>query len=494
VASVFTTAEGAVIGGGIAIATAAGIEPIIEPGRQTVWTHNPYAVLDPGTLARLVAQGLTGFDPAQAQAQRNGLDANKFRALVEMLKTAPGAADLDQMLNRELIDREQFNHALAKHQIEPQFWDAYFDLLNDRLSPPVIALAIVRGIISDPGFLPVGPPAAVGKVPKFPTSTLNALKEAQAAGWDRERLFVQTAISGRPMGPEAAAAAVFRDILERVDFDRAIAEGDIRNEWASAIFETSRQIPSVADYVQLHLRGHIDAPGMHAGAARHGMSAADADRIYLRSGRPAAPGQMATAAVRGIDGPLGRPMDREQFLLGIAESDIRPEWGPMLWESRFLYPSLFQLTRLVTSGAIPVATGAEWARKARYAPEVVTALTESWGGAQAPTRDPHVVKAENQLWTTLHTSYKNGEADAADAEAGLDLLGVPQGNHARILNLWNHERALVRKQLTPTQLKKAWKGSTVNPATGAPWTRDEAIARLERMGYSAFDAETFLDE
>jgi hypothetical protein len=34
----------------------------------------------------------------------------------------------------------------------------------------------------------------------------------------------------------------------------------------------------------------------------------------------------------------------------------------------------------------------------------------------------------------------------------------------------------------------------VNPATGAPWTRDEALARLEAMGYSPADAETFLDE
>jgi hypothetical protein len=181
-------------------------------------------------------------------------------------------------------------------------------------------------------------------------------------------------------------------------------------------------------------------------------------------------------------------------LLGIAESDIRPEWGPMLWDARFLYPSLFQLTRLVTSGAVPVATGAEWAHKARYAPEVVTALTESWGGAQAPTRDPHVVKAETQYWTALYKSYRDFEADAADVETGLDLLNVPQGNHARILNLWNHARELVSKQLTPTQLKKAWKGSTVNPATGAPWTRDEALARLERMHYSPADAETFLDE
>jgi hypothetical protein len=493
-ANPFTSLEGAVVGGGIGIAVATAAEPVFEPGRQAVWRTNPYAILIPETLAVLVAQGLVPFDAAAGQAKGNGIDANKFRALVEVAKTVPGFGELDRMLRRDTITVDQLNHAFAKHQIEPQYWDALHNLRFERLAPAVIALAIVRGIIADPGFLPVGPPSAVGKVPAFPTSPLGALEEAKAAGWDRERLFVQTAISGRPMGPEAAAAAVFRDILERVDFDRAVAEGDVRNEWASAIFETARQIPSVADYVQLHLRGHTDAAGMHRGAARHGMSAEDADVIYLRSGRPAAPGQMATAAVRGIDGPLGRPMDREQFLLGVAESDIRPEWGPMLWESRFLYPSLFQLTRLVSSGAIDADTGAEWAHKARYAPEVVTALKASWAAAKPSAAQTHTAKAETQLWTTQHTSYKAGESDAGEVEATLDLLGVPQTEHARILALWNRERDIARKQLTPTQLKKAWKGAVMNPATGEPWTEDEVLARLESMGYSPEDAATFLDE
>jgi hypothetical protein len=493
-ANPFSTLEGAVVGGGLGIAVATAAEPIFEPGRQKVWEANPYAILMPELLAILVAQGLTDFAAAAEQAKRNGIDGNKFRALVESAKTAPGLGELDRMLRRDEITVDQLNHAFAKHQIEPQYWPALHNLRFERLDPAVIALGIVRGLITDPGFLPVGPPSGVGKVQAFPVSNVDALLEAKAAGWDRDRLFVQTGISGRPMGPEAAASAVFRAILERVDFDRAVAEGDVRNEWAEAIFETARQIPSVADYVQLHLRGHTDAAGMHAGAARHGMSADDADVIYLRSGRPAAPGQMATAAVRGIDGPLGRPMDREQFLLGVAESDIRPEWGPMLWDSRFLYPSLFQLTRLVTSGVIDAATGADWAHKARYAPEVVTALRESWAATKTGTGQSHVTKAETQLWTTQHTSYKAGESSPADAEQTFGLLGIPTGEHARILALWNRELELVRKQLTPTQLRKAFKTTVTNPATGAPWTRDEVLARLEAMGYSPDDAETFLDE
>jgi hypothetical protein len=46
----------------------------------------------------------------------------------------------------------------------------------------------------------------------------------------------------------------------------------------------------------------------------------------------------------------------------------------MLWDSRFLYPPLFQLSRLVASGAIDSKTAADWATKDRYPPEVVKKL------------------------------------------------------------------------------------------------------------------------
>jgi hypothetical protein len=493
VSSVLSSIEGGAVGGATAIAVGAGLEPTIEPGKQEVWANNAYRVLEANILARLVAQGLVGFDPAAEQAKRTGFDANKFRGLVELAKAGPPVAEALNLRRRDRITAEQFEHALSKAQIEPQYWPALKELVDERLDPAVIALAIVRGIMKDPGFLPVGPPSAVGKVPAFPTSPLDTTAEAASSGVNLERLFVETAIAGRPMGPEAAASAVFRDILERVDFDRAIAEGDVRNEWANAIFQTARQIPSVADYVNARIRGWISEAEMNAGTARHGMSAEDTHLLYLRTGRPAAPGQMATAAARGIDGPDGVPMNREQFLKGIAESDIRPEWGPMLWESRFLYPPLFQLTRLVQGGAIDADTAAEWARKDRYPPEVVTALHSYWTQTGTSGADPHVARAETQLWSALHRSFVARETNVTQARANMTTLGIPRDDQTTILNLWQAERDLIRRQLTPAQIKKAYRKASQNAATGAPWTRDEAVAALVSEGYSVQTANDYLD-
>jgi len=440
-----------------------------------------------------VAQGLVPANAAADQAQRSGFDRNKFDAMVQIELAGPPVSEALTLRRRGRIDDAQFQHALEKAQIEPQYWPALKALVDERLDPAVIALAIVRGIMKDPGFLPVPPPSGVGKVPAFPTSPLDPTAEAASSGIDLQRLFVETAIAGRPMGPEAAASAVFRSILDRVDFDRAIAEGDVRNEWANAIFETAKQIPSVATYVTAHLKAWITQAEMEDGAARHGMSKADANLLFLAAGRPAAPGQMATAAARGIDGPDGVPMNQAQFLKGIAESDIRPEWGPMLWNSRFLYPPLFQLTRLVQGGAIDAATAADWATKDRYPPEVVKALTAYWTQSGGSGADPHVKQAETQLWGTLHRSFVARETNVPEARANMTTLNIPGPDQTRILALWQAERNLIRKQLTPAQIKKAFAKAARNAATGATWTRAEAIAALVSEGYSVQTANDYLD-
>lgn len=186
-------------------------------------------------------------------------------------------------------------------------------------------------------------------------------------------------------------------------------------------------------------------------------------------------------------------MDEAQFLKGIAESDIRPEWGPMLWKSRFLYPPLFQITRLVQAGAIDADTAADWARKDRYPPEVVSALHAYWSKSTTATGQTHTQKAQTQLWTATHTAYKNGDIDDVTAGENLTAAGVPQAEHAAILELWARESATPRKRLTAAQVKKAWVKANVNDATGQPWTQDEAVEYLVGLGYGVDDARSFLN-
>jgi hypothetical protein len=75
----------------------------------------------------------------------------------------------------------------------------------------------------------------------------------------------------------------------------------------------------------------------------------------------------------------------------------------------------------------------------------------------------------------------------------LASLGLTTANQDAVLALWDSERTLVRKQLTPAQVKKAYVKGIKNQATGATWTRDDALAALIERGYATTEANEFLD-
>src|SRR5262249_47526034 len=154
-----------------------------------------------------------------------------LEALVYLALEAPSVHEALELRRRGRIKDEQLRHALAKAGIEQQYWPALLELIDERLSPEIVAEAIQRGIMPDPGFLPVGPPTAEGNVKAFPVANIDPLDEAASSGINRERLFALTALIGNPVGPDTAARALFRGIITEDDFGRAIAEGRTRNEW-----------------------------------------------------------------------------------------------------------------------------------------------------------------------------------------------------------------------------------------------------------------------
>ena len=77
--------------------------------------------------------------------------------------------------------------------------------------------------------------------------------------------------------------------------------------------------------------------------------------------------------------------------------------------------------------------------------------------------------------------------------APLNAIGVAATAQPQVLALWNQEQQLVRKGITAAQYKKAYEKQDVNDSTGQPWTRDETIAELTRLGYSPQEAGQYLD-
>lgn len=451
---------------GFAGGTALGpvLSPIVQLIRNDVNAQYPYVPPGPGTLAEGVAQGQVDPTQAAAWAAMHGIGDKAFAALVDIANVGPGSAYAFDLWRRGVIDEAAFRRAVKRLGLEQEWIDDLVELHDVLLTPAELANARQQGFIDQQ----------------------RQYDEAGQQGVTNERAELQFDMAGLPPGVETGLTMLRRGIIDQAAFAQLVREGHTKTKYTDELLELERQLLNPATLVRRRLKGYDDPATFEQRMAEWGYTAKDAEDWWEADGRPAAPGQLWTAAARGINGPDGSPMDEPQFRQAIRESDIKDKYGAMLWELRFLYPSLFQLSRLVTAGAVTAELATEWATKGRYAPEVVAALKLAWSKGSKTTADPHVTKASNQLWTAAHKGYVEDWLDDTAATAALTTIGVDLAAQPTVLELWLAERELERRSLSPAQIKKAF--------TAGQWTQDEATARLQELGYTFADATTLLTE
>lgn len=464
-----TASEGAAYAFGVA--TGPVLAPATETIRQAAWEQYPARVPAVGALAEGVAQGQVDPGEAQAWAAKQGFGTDAFAALVEIANTGPGMGAAFDLWRRGIITTPRFKAALKRNGIEDEWINALVETHDVLLSPDVLANARQQGFVD--------------------IDRQHSESALQGITTDRADILFQ--LSGNPPGPETLQRAANRGFIDQAAFDQGIREGRTKTKYTDLYWQLRVPLLSAATAVRLYLKGWWTQQQMNALGAEWGYTPEQMNDWYLASGRPAAPGQMATAIARGVDGPDGKPMDKAQFIKGIKESDIRPEWAEMLYGIRYLYPPLFQTVRLLNNKTIDAPTARLWLKNSRYPPDVIDAIIEGSAGASTGAADTHTSKAQTQLWTTTHRSYLAREISATVARNALGRAGVPADVIAGVLGIWDTERELIRKQLTPANIKKAYAKGSRNAATGTTWTRDEAIAALVDLGYAPLVANDYLD-
>lgn len=521
--ALWSSLTGGVVGVGVGEALGTALEPALEPERQSAWMKHTPRVFDLDVLAEMVAMGLVSEPNAVDEASRTGFSEDRLKRAIQWRLRAASVEQALTLWRRAAYDGTDasamsglVDHSLAKAGIELQYHGPIRNLKNALLSPAEIAMAIQQGHLPNNGILPViapGIPYPAGYVqPPSPDGApessvpltqidLPTIDQAAGSGTSLEQLQVLANLAGLPPGPHDLLAMWNRSEIDEDAVDAGIREGHMKTKWGHAFKRMRWSVLTAPEYAELHLRDWIDSQTMNEGGALTGHTPEQMDLMYKNRGRTATPRQMALAVVRSVEAPNypgdpanGRLTDEGDFLKAVSRSNIRTEYGPLLWATRFSYPSLFQLNRLVAAQAITGDTAASWAAKNLEAPEVVTALKSYWDSLSPGTvSDPHIAKADSQTWTTLHRAYVGGVVNPAKLAEGFNLLGVPQAAQQAITARWDYEASLERKRLTPAQIKKALAEGVINDATGVAWTRDEALAYLIELGYSAGDADTFLN-
>ncbi len=477
-----TISEAAGFAAGSAVADT--LRPELQIVSNEAWSVNTTKPPGAEILAQGVAQGQVDPTVAYKWATETGFGKAQMDALVSIANVGPPLASALTLWRRGVWLPEQYQTALNRMGIEPEWYAGLKTLKDEWLTPAELAVMVQRGIVANDNLLPVGPPTAVGKVPPMPSISIDPIAEAAGAGLSAERLAGLARIIGLPASPDLAARMTFRGIIDRVDFDRAISEGNTRNEWAPFLFDGFRQILTAHDWVELHLRGYIDQPAMYAGTSLHGMSQADTDHLFAVLGRPLAVKQITTALARGakfnpIPGELTDPYEAS-----VHEANLKPSYYEMAIANKFTYPSLFQLNNLVKSGAITPDIAKDWATKNGLAPEVVAAMFTYWQSVGKTGASTVAKTSTTKAANAVQKAYVQANLTQADAEAELTKLGEDATTYPGLFTIWDVSRTAYLQGLTNLQIRNRYRNLSLTLA--------EATALLVERGLTATEANTYL--
>jgi hypothetical protein len=493
VTGVFGSAPAIITGVAIGSAAGAGLEPAVEVDRQLAWQKIQAAIRDPNLLARLVAAGGVELDAGRLEATRSGMSNAKFDALVWLAQSAPGTAELLELWRRGKIDESLVDLGLAKAQLDARYWPAVKELENARVAPPTIALAVQRGIlenVKNPNgsdrLLTVTPDLSKVSIDSPGMVELDVLAEAAGWGYSFDRLAVDARLAGLPPAPGELMQLLNRGTINADDFVLGIAEGDTRNEWATVLEELRYRVLSGVEASELVIRDWLTPDEGAAIAALDGWTPERFDLLVKLRGRPLAVHQVVTGLARGGEYPGDYSNVPQPFRAAIAESNIRPEYAELAHANRYTYSVPFWWRALATAGAFGTLDPLQILLNLGNPPDFAKAVVAHYVDNAGKGTDPHVTKAENQLWTTLHKAYVDDRIDDAGATDALTAIGVAETAQPAVLELWKAERAVIRRSLTPAQIKKA--------VTAGEWTAEQALERLAELGYSAADAQTFMGE
>lgn len=486
ISGLWSRLQGGIVGGGVAIAAGDVLRPVFERLRQEAWKDHPDRVLSPATLAQLVALGITEFGTAAEHASREGYNVNSFRALVEEALSPPPLGSALDAFRRGLITEAQYRHALTKSGIETQYHGPLVGLRNLLASPSELVLMAVREVFDPqqrsalqldaeyPGAL-----TAEGGLLGYSEATM---RNIWAAHWQ---------LPSYTQGVEM----FFRQVISSQQLDRLLKALDYAPTWRGPLLEIARRIPTVPDFTRMAYREVFDPQqrsslgldaeypsAFTAKVALHGMSEADARDLWAAHWR-------LPSAMQGYR-MLFRGEITQAELFGLLKAlDYPPRWRAPLMNIARIVPGRIDLKRLLRHGIISEAQTQAGYERLGYSPAdaanmTAIAVAELAAGDVTQT---WANRARGRLFTVAHNEYLASSIDAAEAGQMLALIGAPAPERTLVMQLWNAERSINRLELTPAQIKRAYR-------EGPPEGYDEttAVSELVERGMTSEDALRFL--
>lgn len=476
-----------------------GIAALFATTNQLIMSGLQTAVLDPGTLAGLVAGGFLDHATAQGEAHRSNLNNTRFDQLVAAAQRHVSPPEAIEALRRGVIAEHDFEVLLGMGGVHGTDLGIYRALAHQLLAPADLALMVLKGILSEGD-----------------AATIAAGSGVSAS--DFSRLILAT---GEPPGIMELLEAYRRGFIPQSQLEHGIRQSRVRDEWIPTLEKLRYQPMSTSDAVRAVVQNHLQLADARKIADENGLTPGAMDILVQVEGNPLAPGQFYELWNRGIIGQA----EVEQ---GLRESHLKNKYIPAALHLRERLPEGRQITTMLNHGALTSEQAHRLLLDHGYSAEVIAALIKS--GTSGKT-GAHKQLASTQI-TTLYEDQAIDEPTAAKmlgalgyaasevewilrladlrvehaylnaavahvrqamvsrhitaqvATGRLDALGLRAQHRDQLIHLWSLEVESTVKVLTPAQILKAHKTQAISD--------QDALDRLTREGYSTADAELLI--
>lgn len=457
-------------------------------------------IFDPATAAELAAKGIITDQFGASEASGGGYDNPHWEQLFDNARVRPDIGSAQDAWNRNLITESDFNVVLQYAGIPQYWWPMYKQLRHTILSPADIALASLRGNITD------------GDATSF----------ASMAGMEQDELNILIGNTGEPPGLMQLLEAYRRGFIDQATLAHGIRQSRVRDEWIDTV-ERLRYAPmSTADAVRAVVQNYLSDDDGKKIAEQNGLEPEHWETLREAFGRPLSHEQMMQLYYRG-------KVTIEQVHQAFRESDLKDKYINQATELGVKLPALFETVNLYKNGSLSAPLASRILLEQGYQKDIVDYIVKS-AGTEKPATPKHMTTAElEQMYqdgllsedqvkarmvklgyskddadalvtlvdaklashvasteiTKVGKKFQQETIDATQAEKDLTHMGVSSANAKRIINLWKLEQEATVKQLTPSQVLRMLKAGLLD--------RDQAHKRLVKDGYSTGDATLLID-
>jgi hypothetical protein len=381
------------------------------------------------------------------------------------------------------------------------------------ITPPDLAALVARGFMGD------GEAAATAAKSGVSAADFELLVKAAGDSLDVTTLmeaFRRRLIPASGGGPDG------------LSLESGIREGRLANKWIPILQALGESPIGVADAVDAVVENQIDYATGEQYAYENGLARESFKILVNTRGNPPGPAELAEMVRRGIIPVSGTGPDVLSFEQGISEGATKDKWIKAYEAAMTVEPPEGTVQTWLREGVIDTAEavtrfkllGYDEKAAANFAAEATSTKTTAYkqiaesdvialyqgraitaedatamlgalgyndqeAALVLQVADFHVtVQVRTSAISKIRTYYLARKITDQQAITSLDALKVPAAQRTQLMQSWEIERTSDIKLLTEAQIADAWNYGILGD--------DEAIAELEAIGYTPFDAWVIL--